>query len=109
VADYSPGACGDGLEEGSAPAVADHGVRLAERAGHRSRGRVAGEESRDLGAVPGKDRVDRTRPEQHARGLRGRQQPDAVTVPAERRDRRPQQDQVAERARADDEDVQDGL
>jgi hypothetical protein len=32
-----------------------------------------------------------------------------VTVPAQRRDRRPQQDQVAERARADDEDVQDGL
>jgi hypothetical protein len=32
-----------------------------------------------------------------------------VTVPAERCNRRPQQDQVAERTRADDEDVQDGL
>jgi hypothetical protein len=32
-----------------------------------------------------------------------------VAVPAERANRRPQQDQVAERARADDEDVQDGL
>jgi hypothetical protein len=32
-----------------------------------------------------------------------------VTIPAERRNRWPQQDQVAERARADDQDVQDGL
>ena len=107
--DHSPGACGESLDERSAAAVADHGVGLAERACHRPRGRVSGEESRDLGAVPGKDRVGRTRPEQRARGLRGRQQPDAVTVPAERCNRRPQQDQVAERTRADDEDVQDGL
>jgi hypothetical protein len=107
--DHAPGACRDGLEERSAAAVADHGVGLAERAGHRPRGRVSGEESRDLGAVPGKDRVGSTRPEQHARGLRGRQQPDAVSVPAQRRNRRPQQDQVAEGTRADDEDVQDGL
>jgi hypothetical protein len=107
--DHSSGACGESLDERRAAAVGDHGVGLVERAGHRSRRRRSGEESRHLVAVPGKDCVGRTRPEQHARGLRGRQQPHAVTIPAERRNRWPQQDQVAERARADDQDVQDGL
>ena len=108
VDDQAPRRAAASLEE-----RARCGCSRRRRRPRRARARPApvrpspGEQGRDLGAVPRQDRRRRAPgPSRTLARARGRQQAHAVARRAQRRDRRPQQEQVAERSGADEQDVQ---
>ena len=100
---------GQGVDEALVARVGDCGVDrrevVAETAG---RNRVAREEARDIGAVPGDERIDlrRTVPQQRASRTLRRQEADGVSGRAKPVHGPAQQQDVAQRPRADEERLQ---
>jgi hypothetical protein len=102
VEQQAPASPGERVPKRGAPRPGDDRLGSRQRAAERPFGRCAGKKRRELRAVEVEQGRDGTRSDEDARRASGRQEIHVVARAAERSNRGPQQEEIAERSRPDE-------